>query len=355
MLDKGRLQKWLGQDVKSVWIYNDSAVIEFLSEKGPNGILQNAPWRIMKINQGLRLNITRIYLMARDVDHFNPNDFAPSRFNDKEELRYCLRSLDKYAPWLNHIYIVTNGQIPYWLNLDNPRVSIVTHKDIFTNHSHLPTFSSPAIESHIHSCDLMLIVFLKKLFKLVFFFCHRIPGLSELFLYINDDILLGDNVWPEDFMSPISGQKVYLSWPVPDCTPLCPWSWVRDGSCDEPCNISKCGYDGGDCLPRTFRSSSDSHDYTDTEMYQDFDNLERNLDNDDYYNRHRREIGDDSGLTHTNNTGGSGMSNLALDQPNGPNDPKSHTHAGLRLEVKNPNIVGAGLGNSTNLKTHFKS
>jgi UDP-N-acetylglucosamine-lysosomal-enzyme len=51
---------------------------------------------------------------------------------------------------VRHIYIVTNGQIPAWLNLDHPRLSVVTHADIFVNKSHLPTFSSPAIESHIH-------------------------------------------------------------------------------------------------------------------------------------------------------------------------------------------------------------
>ena len=49
-------------------------------------------------------------------------------------------------------------QIPNWLDLTNPRVSIVSHADIFPNKSHLPVFSSPAIETHL----------------------HRIPGLSEV-------------------------------------------------------------------------------------------------------------------------------------------------------------------------------
>lgn len=55
-------------------------------------------------------------------------DLTASRFEDNEELRYSLRSLEQYAPWVRHIFIVTNGQIPYWLNLDNPRVTVVTHK-----------------------------------------------------------------------------------------------------------------------------------------------------------------------------------------------------------------------------------
>lgn len=79
-------------------------------------------------------------------------DIVASRFSDKDELRYSLRSLEMYAPWVRHVYIVTNGQIPSWLDMDNPRVTLVTHRDIFVNKSDLPTFSSPAIESHIHRC-----------------------------------------------------------------------------------------------------------------------------------------------------------------------------------------------------------
>ncbi|XP_014676988.1 PREDICTED: N-acetylglucosamine-1-phosphotransferase subunits alpha/beta-like [Priapulus caudatus] len=101
------------------------------------------------------------------------------------ELRYSLRSLQTHAPWVRHIYIVTNGQIPYWLNLDNPRITIVTHEEIYPNASHLPTFSSSSIESNI----------------------HRIPGLSAKFIYMNDDVMFGKDVWPEDFYTHSGGQK----------------------------------------------------------------------------------------------------------------------------------------------------
>nr|7S6N_A Chain A, N-acetylglucosamine-1-phosphotransferase (GNPT) alpha (GNPTAB) catalytic domain,N-acetylglucosamine-1-phosphotransferase subunit beta [Danio rerio]7S6N_B Chain B, N-acetylglucosamine-1-phosphotransferase (GNPT) alpha (GNPTAB) catalytic domain,N-acetylglucosamine-1-phosphotransferase subunit beta [Danio rerio]7SJ2_A Chain A, N-acetylglucosamine-1-phosphotransferase subunit alpha,N-acetylglucosamine-1-phosphotransferase (GNPT) alpha (GNPTAB) catalytic domain,N-acetylglucosamine-1-phosph len=124
------------------------------------------------------------------------DDNTASRFEDNEELRYSLRSIEKHAPWVRHIFIVTNGQIPSWLNLDNPRVSVVTHQDIFQNQTHLPTFSSPAIETHI----------------------HRIPGLSQKFIYLNDDVMFGKDVWPDDFYSHSKGQKVYLTWPVPNDT-----------------------------------------------------------------------------------------------------------------------------------------
>ncbi|KAJ8245444.1 hypothetical protein GJAV_G00270820 [Gymnothorax javanicus] len=152
-------------------------------------------------------------------------DVSASRFEDNEELRYSLRSVERHAPWVRHVFIVTNGQIPSWLNLDNPRVTVVTHHDIFQNASHLPTFSSPAIETHI----------------------HRIPGLSQKFVYLNDDVMFGKDVWPDDFYSHSKGQKVYLTWPVPNCAEGCPGSWIKDGYCDKACNNSACDWDGGDC------------------------------------------------------------------------------------------------------------
>ena len=149
-----------------------------------------------------------------------------SRFRDNDELRYSIRSIEMFAPWVRRIFLVTNGQIPSWLDLDNPRVTIITHEQIFPNKSHLPTFSSPAIESHL----------------------HRIPGLSKRFLYFNDDTFFGNHVWPEDFFTKSRGQKVFLSWPVPTCAPGCPNSWLGDGFCDEACNTTACGFDNDDCI-----------------------------------------------------------------------------------------------------------
>ncbi|KZC05291.1 N-acetylglucosamine-1-phosphotransferase subunits alpha/beta [Dufourea novaeangliae] len=166
---------------------------------------------------------------------------AASRFSDKDELRYSLRSLEMYAPWVRHVYIVTNGQIPSWLDMDNPRVTLITHEDIFLNKSDLPTFSSPAIESHI----------------------HRIPGISDKFLYFNDDVMLGAEVWPEDFVTQAGGQKVYLAWWVPDCSDVCPWAWVGDGSCDPACNTTLCEFDGGDCDSTPVPTDSEALDEED--------------------------------------------------------------------------------------------
>jgi hypothetical protein len=40
------------------------------------------------------------------------NAMSDNRFRDSEELRYSLRSLVKYAPWVRKIFIVTDNQIP---------------------------------------------------------------------------------------------------------------------------------------------------------------------------------------------------------------------------------------------------
>ena len=113
--------------------------------------------------------------------------------------RYSLRSLEVNAPWIRNIYIVTNGQVPSWLDTTNPRVHIITHAMIFPNASFLPTFSSPAIEMNL----------------------HRIPGLSDYFIYFNDDVFLGRPVFPYDFMSLPNTQYLFASWDAPECAPNC--------------------------------------------------------------------------------------------------------------------------------------
>ncbi|XP_028409646.1 N-acetylglucosamine-1-phosphotransferase subunits alpha/beta-like [Dendronephthya gigantea] len=180
--------------------------------------------------QGISLVIEPVLMVWEpfsniDLENYD-NHFSASRFADNQELRYSLRSIEKFAPWVRQIFIVTNGQIPNWLNLDNPRIKIITHAEIFTNQSHLPTFSSPAIESHL----------------------HKIPGLSKKFIYLNDDVMFGAEVWPDDFYTHSKGQKVFLSWPVPNCNEGCPATWINDKYCDKACNVSGCDWDGGDCL-----------------------------------------------------------------------------------------------------------
>ncbi|XP_033154779.1 N-acetylglucosamine-1-phosphotransferase subunits alpha/beta [Drosophila mauritiana] len=159
-----------------------------------------------------------------DIRRFD-SKFDPSRFDDKNELRYSLRSLEKHAAWIRHVYIVTNGQIPSWLDLSYERVTVVPHEVLAPDPDQLPTFSSSAIET----------------------FLHRIPKLSKRFLYLNDDIFLGAPLYPEDLYTEAEGVRVYQAWMVPDCALDCPWTYIGDGACDRHCNIDACQFDGGDC------------------------------------------------------------------------------------------------------------
>ena len=90
----------------------------------------------------------------RDGCGVDAEAFGAHRFRDNGELRFSLRSLEIHAPWIRHIYLVTNGQLPAWLDIDNPRLSLVPHKAIFPDPSHLPTFNSHSIELHLHRIPL---------------------------------------------------------------------------------------------------------------------------------------------------------------------------------------------------------
>ena len=107
----------------------------------------------------------------------------PTRFNSLDEITYCLRSLIHFAPWLRTIYVVTDGQMPpivtAWqgTSLAN-RIKIIDHRDIFKDFEvYLPTFNSLSIEAML----------------------WRIPGLSERFIYLNDDCMLLRPLQETDF------------------------------------------------------------------------------------------------------------------------------------------------------------
>ena len=98
------------------------------------------------------------------------------RYADNDELKYSLRSIEKYAPWLRRIFIVTDNQVPVWLDTSNARVRIVDHKEIMPDVC-LPCFNSAVIEH----------------------FLYKIPGLAEHFIYANDDMFINKPVTPETF------------------------------------------------------------------------------------------------------------------------------------------------------------
>jgi hypothetical protein len=106
-------------------------------------------------------------------------DDSQARFRQLDELKYALRSVQLFAPWIRNIFIVTDSPRPDWLD-DHPRVRIVPSEEFFADPSVLPTHNSHAVESQL----------------------ANIEGLSEHFLYSNDDMFFARPVRPEAFFSP---------------------------------------------------------------------------------------------------------------------------------------------------------
>jgi hypothetical protein len=105
------------------------------------------------------------------------------RFSDNDEIRFCLRSIRNYAPWVRTIWLVTDDQVPASIDrqrAEQDNIRIVDHREIFRGYDQLlPTFNSRAIESML----------------------WRIDGLADRFVYFNDDMMLVGPVEPTDFFS----------------------------------------------------------------------------------------------------------------------------------------------------------
>ncbi len=126
------------------------------------------------------------------------NVAGATRYANIGEIFWCVASLNRFAPWLHKIYIVTDGQDPDiepFLQRHFPGgyipVQIVDHREIFKGYEqYLPTFNSISIES----------------------MCWRIPGLSEHYIYFNDDLLLTATAVPEDFFTQDGGIIARVTW-----------------------------------------------------------------------------------------------------------------------------------------------
>lgn len=115
----------------------------------------------------------------KEKQKFSVDDNADGsiyRYRDFGLLKYLFRGVEKFAPWVNNVYFVTWGHVPEWLDLNNPKLKVVKHSD-FIPEEYLPTFSANAIENNL----------------------HRIDGLSEQFVLLNDDFFLIDSVKETDF------------------------------------------------------------------------------------------------------------------------------------------------------------
>jgi hypothetical protein len=106
-------------------------------------------------------------------------DEAEARIRQIDELKYALRSVNMFAPWVRRIFIATDSVLPAWL-ADHPKITIVRAEDHFSDPAALPTYNSHAVESQL----------------------HHIPELAEHFLYSNDDMFFGRVLKASMFFSP---------------------------------------------------------------------------------------------------------------------------------------------------------
>ena len=106
-------------------------------------------------------------------------DEAEARIRQIDELKFALRSVNMFAPWIRRIFIATDSVPPPWL-ADHPMITIVPAEEHFSDRAALPTYNSHAVESQL----------------------HHIPGLSEHFLYSNDDMFFGRPLKATMFFSP---------------------------------------------------------------------------------------------------------------------------------------------------------
>lgn len=148
------------------------------------------------------------------------------RWRDNDELKYSLRSIEKFLPWIRNIIIVTNGQIPNWLNIKHPKIKIVSHETLFEDKKDLPTFNSASIEFNL----------------------HKITGLSDKFIYFNDDMLIGKPLSLSDFWTKETGTVIDFHYPTPLCKEECAYEMIGDGVCNFQCLVQQCKFDFGDCL-----------------------------------------------------------------------------------------------------------
>ena len=150
------------------------------------------------------------YLDKKDNTSLSSGAHA-TRFASINEIRYCVLSIMKFAPFVRNIFIVTDGQDPgleediltYFPGRAGS-VRIVDHKEIFRDfEEYLPTFNSISIGNMI----------------------WRIKGLSENFVYFNDDTFLIRPVKKEDWF--INNKPVLRGKWVPFPLPRILWTRLR--------------------------------------------------------------------------------------------------------------------------------
>ncbi len=103
-------------------------------------------------------------------------DFSAIRYRDWQTLRYWFRAVERFAPWVRTIHLITWGHLPLWLDTNHTKLHIVRHSDYIPS-QYLPSFNSNTLELNI----------------------GRIDGLADRFVLFNDDTFLTRPAQAADF------------------------------------------------------------------------------------------------------------------------------------------------------------
>lgn len=134
---------------------------------------------------------------ARRCTSVPPLSVEPARFRSRQELKYLLRSIERFAPFVQRVYVVTDCRLPEWLHQEDPALEVVNQTELLGGE---PVFNSLAVEATL----------------------HNIEGLSEHYVYFNDDMFLARPVEPELFFNPAGnmlltqGPRIRAGFPRPD-------------------------------------------------------------------------------------------------------------------------------------------
>lgn len=116
------------------------------------------------------------------MQHGGKHAVGGSRDREIGELKYSIRSFKKFVSWhTGPIFIVSPGHIPHWVDLTNPRIKVINQDDLFPDYAKpfLPTFNTHVIEQ----------------------FLYQIPGLSDIYMQVNDDYIFTKPIAPHDFFT----------------------------------------------------------------------------------------------------------------------------------------------------------
>ena len=101
------------------------------------------------------------------------------------DLRYAVRSLGRYAPWIRKVHVVTAGEAPKWLARPRERLVLVKHWDLIRD----TTATANAITWRL----------------------FRIPELARRFVLLDETLFLGAPLEAADFLTAKGGYRFFTA------------------------------------------------------------------------------------------------------------------------------------------------